>query len=247
MCWRGLRVIAAVAILATVTVTRVPAAWSVDAAPSTTTTILPLAGMLMVSPVSGSPGSLISVSPLFLPDNCAGLGGAFVVVTLTSDDSPDAVLASDQTNVNPGPWHASLVVPDDADPARSYAVSGRCATESTTIFHYVRTSFEVTVPVSTSSSEATGASTSTSSSTGPGVSTSFPSQTTVAEVGVVASTGGGPSTTVSVATLPRTGADDSFGISAIGVSFVGAGLLLILSRRRPRFSDGNRTANRGRT
>lgn len=228
----GLRAIGLIAVLSTIGIAGATTAWGLDAANTTSTTILPIFATLTMSPVAGPPGTVISVQARSAQDLCATDGGAFVAMTFVADDEPGVALSSAQASVNADTlWSADLVVPGDADPAGTYSVEARCANDQTTVFYYAVVPFDVTAPdPNSSSTEVPEVSTSSVSTPDPqGTQLDEP---TIAIAGTLPSTDPTSRAGAADATLPRTGAGDPTGIAAFGVSLVGAGSLLVLSRRR---------------
>jgi len=113
---------------------------------ATSTTILPIIAPIAVTPLSGPPGTAVSVRG----SGCRyGAQPTSVVVSLSPIHGPSGrPTSSARPPVDShGQWIAHLVVPVGADPSDAYSVKATCSYVASTIFYYQTVSFDVTAPV----------------------------------------------------------------------------------------------------
>ena len=160
-------------------------------------------------------------------DGCTEFrGGAFVALSFNDVDQHIGVDSA-------GAWSATVTIPSGAEIGEVFTINALCANVSTTVFRYADAAFTVVAPTPTSAATTTStflvvdplplpttATTPTTVLSPPLGGVDLVDPTTVTTVGPAAQ-------------LPRTGANDATGLTALAVSFHGAGGLL-LSRRRVR-------------
>jgi LPXTG-motif cell wall-anchored protein len=212
----------------------------------TPTTIIPLIAFMNLSPTSGPPGTVVSVSN----STVAGHGGVvcvapgkWILVTLSRASAPNTPIESKTVTLDSSHRFTTTLTIPAGDAPQKYSINARCEQSDSTVFYFEPEVFDSAQPLpTTSTSRSTipvsqttvGASTSTSVAE---AATSTSLATTTAPVAsdptttsVTVEAAGDTIAADPSAPLPLTGGSSATGL-VLGASLVVGGVLL-LSRRR---------------
>jgi LPXTG-motif cell wall-anchored protein len=213
----------------------------------TSTTILPILPWLSVSPLSGPPGTTVSVSdsPISGSGTCPSSVQIprWIEITLTRPAVPTPVETKIVTQDASGHFAATLTIPL-VDPPQLYSINARCAQSNSTVYYFRSELFDSSKPLSTTTTSLTEPTATTVADASSSTTVDDPSAapttlgmtslradpTTIGTVEVQSEAASAAAN--AGAALPRTGSDTS--LLFLGTALVAGGVLLATRRRSAR-------------